>query len=872
MPEIRVEVHLPEPAPEVSQGALKSMAAAVGEAGRAMATRHPEYQIWNIEVNYRNGVFDIVDLTGQLRKGLVKSIRGAGKNLSAGTAVLVGFYDRDPDRPFIVGPAHVSGSDSNRELTFWTQSAATHLQNSCSPDRCRAFPLGAPGSILYSYFSRSGAGHDSRARVFGLVAFKDRAKKSRLGLAYPVFTAGGDRLECYKIEVLTMTGDLVETFEFASVATAPLGNWSSFGQFFIDPASLHFVLAPFSTAEQVCLRAWTGANGPRMSTTPVDRQNLFVSSAFQRLLYAAFTMDYTWGHAPNIGAYWPLTLTAPFTATAAAKLQGFTRTDEGESSLQWSRSPLDLVAAGDRVVSGCFGHLGGWPASPDGSSWTVAISERELFDPSVPEAAALLYGYKTKIHNSIVEFAVTSFARRLQLHVHELSADTGKPLWTHTIAVDPSVPIADDALLTPMENYILSPFGTGLIPADRVEYNYATDPPTAHTFSTRAGGRVSEGGLPSDAEWIEGHPEYLLPNVYPGRIRDPYSSYGALFQWPTFLYFQGPIVLFPRAQGNDVRPVGAFSGSSSFYDGNKNNFRCLTEFLLREDSCGPGLRRDPDGNIYFCYARPFPFLIGGQVVSLDSVLPGETRTTHYHKPQLVWGGETFQVSLTAKRAVRWVRDLTTRSPGCSWWNTSHVFGELSDTVIGGTASTALPVVGNVWEPGLPIGRFVFTVREVRFDINFRPDNYLDIAEAGDGNNVVNTVYLTNYGGSDAFDTLSADVPDPDNPGSTLASAGERVWYSQSVKIKGAVDDAGIEWVLIYMEQLKRDRTVFKRQLLTLQAPTDKSIGQWSDIGLWEPGPGEGPDAADFDSLVLFDGGYCWNHWDGVAQRIYSRTL
>ena len=95
-----------------------------------------------------------------------------------------------------------------------------------------------------------------------------------------------------------------------------------------------------------------------------------------------------------------------------------------------------------------------------------------------------------------------------------------------------------------------------------------------------------------------------------------------------------------------------------------------------------------------------------------------------------------------------------------------------------------------------------------------------------------------------------------------------------VRIKAAVNSSGVAWAIVWMQCGTEDGSGYLERLFTMKAPDNGSIGAWSVVSTWDPTPGTDiyPQSVEWDSVVLSDGAIYWEHWDGSAHKVYSKTL
>lgn len=851
---INVRVEIPhEPAPMRPSTLAADIQAAVFGELRKSHEAYPINELWVVVLHTGQNHFTLRDPANKKRmKRVPADDPRAWSYLVADDVVVVGFRDRNRGRPHIKGRSVGRSPSRNSTILFWSQSESCHLRNNCAVEAARVFAFTAAGSAIYTYTSKTGGSHDSRARAYGLATFRENGTP-RLAVAYPRF-GSGDNLEAYRMDILNPDGSLVRYTEWATTTADPLGNPAS-NQQFLDPSNLHLWINPQYTTEQLRLRAWHDGSPHKVSSA--GRNNDFVSCAFNSVLYPAFIASYT-GGANSSGSpppYWPPTISA--LAYTGGNIQGLVR-DESEGLVSWTLNPTSLATLPKSIISSCSGSGTGWPGSPDGTTWTIAVSERALLDGMVAANAALGHGYAKRKHftGSEIQYdtKLHDYTHKLRLNIAEIDSATGRPVWQKSITIEPTTPIVPEGLLTPFESYLASPFGTG--PGD-IGYGPVI-----------VEGRVAENSL-SDKTPTDGF-GYAFPLVYPGRlIESGVTLQGVEFSWPQFQYFRAAnIRLFPH-RSNDVLPIPPSSESSDFYSGCKNNLATFTQFgLTTEDQsspCGPGIFRDTTGNIYFSYMFPRGFLMQGKSYYRSDIVDSHIQYYVKHLPFVNWGWESRQVSLDKNGVLRWERDLTQWLSDAEWWgHTGADFG--FDFVVGGPSGEPLPLSDNLpWQIPVGDGKFLITLREYHgIGSSYRPDMYLEVQDGSTGA-VLQSQYLPEY-----FDTVAFDTYD----GPTLiAVAGERIWYVSDVKVKAGVSSTGVAWAIIYMRHSTRDNSSASYdQIYTIQAPSDGSIAAWSGVGLWNPGAHEAPTGADWESVALSDGAIYWNHWDGSAWKIYKKTL
>lgn len=719
---------------------------------------------------------------------------------------------------------------------------------------------------IYTYYSKAGSLHDSRGRAYGLVSFKE-GMNYRLAVSYPRFNSAGTALEAYRIDILDTDGGLVRSIEFATTTLAPFGNFAP-DQLFLNQDNVHLWLTPRSSVNMVRMRAWNDGD-PHQLVTNSDRPNSFISVAYDAILYPAFIAEYTGGAnaSGSPPAYWPPTI-IPLGASMTGSIQGFIRNSVEALSASWAIDPSVLCNLPRSIISSMAGTGTGWPASPDGSSWTVAVSERSLMDGMIPANAALGHGYReadpyrggTLQHNT----NLGSFTHAIQLNISELGVTNGQRIWIKRFRITPQAPIVIEGLLSPFESYMASPFGSG---------------PGNHGYGpVIIEGRVLENELEDKIDL--GFPGEYVAFVYPGRIGASLTGSGVeegvAFNWPQYQYFPGVnIRLFPH-RSNNVLAIPASSETSSFYTGCKNNLAAFTDFGLSSDGCGPGIFRDTQGNIYFSYMFPRGFMVQGRILT-RSTFPGGGAIQQYdrHLPSVDFAWESRQVSLTKNGVLRWERELTQWRSDAEWWGRSGSdYGY--DFIVGGAVGGLLPLSDNVyWQVPVGDGKFLITIKEYHSSSSFRPDMYLEIQNGATGT-VIQSQYLPDY-----FDSYASDIKrnpetgeiDPD--GTLIAFAGERKWFIADVRIKAGTDSAGVPWAIIYMKHSTRDPwdgIPAYDQIYIIQAPTDGAIGAWSATGTWNPVPSDDfPSSTDWESVVLANGYMCWNHFDGTAWKVYKKT-
>lgn len=808
--------------------------------------------------------------------GVFRNVPSVVGSCLAGDTVTISFLNPSEHRnPSIIYKADSNIQfDSNRFfdprrspfILWWTQSEASHLRNNCLNESAPlpSMTINAATSI-YTYYSKAGSLHDSRGRAYGLVSFKEGINY-RLAVSYPRFNSSGTALEAYRIDILDTDGGLIRSIEFVTTTLAPFGNFAP-DQLFLNQDNVHLWLTPKSSVDMVRMRAWNDGD-PHQLVTNSDRPNSFISVAYDAVLYPAFIAEYTGGAnaSGSPPAYWPPTIT-PLGASMTGSIQGFIRNSVEVLSSSWAIDPSVACNLPRSIISSMAGTGTGWPASPDGSSWTVAISERSLMDGMIPANAALGHGYReadsytggTLQHNT----NLGNYTHAIQLNISELSATNGQRIWIKRFKVVPQAPIVIEGLLSPFESYMASPFGSG---------------PGDHGYGpVIIEGRVSENEL-LDKRDIDGSPGDSVAMIYPGRdIVGGITTRGVAFNWPQYQYFPGVnIRLFPH-RSNSVLAIPASSETSSFYTGCKNNLAAFTDFGLSSDGCGPGIFRDTQGNIYFSYMFPRGFLVQGKIIT-RTTFPGGGVIQQYdrHLPSMEWGWESRQVSLTKNGVLRWERDLTQWKSDAEWYGRSGSdYG--FDFIVGGAAgSTPLPLSDNVyWQIPVGDGKFLITIKEYHgLGSSFRPDLYLEVQDGSTGT-VVQSQYLPDY-----FDTYATTIKrnpstgaiSPD--GSLIAYAGERKWFVTNSRVKAGVDSSGIPWAMIYMKHSTRDPwdgIPSYNQIYVIQAPTDGSIGAWSAMGTWNPGPSDDyPMDVDWESVVISEGSMYWNHWNGSDWKVYRK--
>lgn len=801
-----------------------------------------------------------------------------------GDQVTLGFLEDQAGLPIIISRGHrrVQGNiiGAVASLKYWSQSEATHLRNNCAPEACRLFTMSSPGDIIYTYSTKHGGLNDPRGRAFGLVSFRE-GTAGRLGVGYLRYNAGATLLEAYRVDVIESTGSgLVRTHEFSTTTASAIGNTVS-DQLFLNSVNNHFWMNPRFGTETPRLRAWNdGENHQVSSLSP--RPNYYVSVAFGSVLYPAFSVSYSGGTQVDDSAhnYWPLAIT-PLVATFVGSIQGLTRNAAEDIPTTWTVNPAILCSLGG-IVSSCTGPGTGWPASPDGSTWTVAIAERALLDGTDGALAAIGYGQgqypitTAFLSESFHNLHLGDFTLTLQLNVVELAAADGAAVWTRRITKTPQAPIILEGLLTPFESYIASPFGLGpAVGVDGVE------------------GRVLENSLTDYIPWLSTVPTDFFPWMYPGRLSGGPTIRGTSFSWPHQRFFgPGNMRLFPW-RSNNILATPASTDTSSFYTGCRDNMATITEFGYDTDlagvpngegaGCSPGIQRDTAGNIYFSYFFPRGLLVRGRVLSryvFELGGPEDGYRYDKHLPYLKWGWEARSRKYSAEGQLLWEKDLTQWHADAEWWGLSGgEYADFPEKVIGGPVGASVPVVDNEFCK-VPVGdgKFVLVARETHDILGsvYRPDLVLEVWNGETGATLTS---IALWGPNDVFatdrrqDSVSGDI------GTTgdilLALAGERKSYGRNVRIKAAVDSAGVAWAIIYWQIASRDSAFGAyEQIYTIQAPTDGSIGGWSGVGyVYQPGAHEAPSGDDWESVVLVDGMMLWVHLAGDgAWKVYRKTL
>ena len=757
---------------------------------------------------------------------------------------------------------------SRSTILYWSQSEASHLRNNCATESARLPSMSGSAAAIYTYYSKAGSLHDSRGRAYGLVSYRE-GTAPRLAVSYPRFNSSGTALEAYRIDVLDNDGALIRSIEFSTTTLAPFGNFAP-DQLFLNQDNTHFWLTPVSSVDMVRMRAWNDGS-PHQLTTASDRPNSFISVAYNAVLYPAFTAEYTGGAnaSGSPPAYWPPSI-IPLGASLTGSIQGLVRNASEVISSSWAIDPSVICNLPRSIMSSMAGVGTGWPAAPDGTSWTVAVSERSLMDGTIPANAALGHGYReadpytggTIQHNT----NLGSYTHSLQLNIGEIDSSNGNRLWVKRFTISPSAPIIAEGLLSPFESYMASPFGSG--PGDRGYGPVIIE------------GRVLENELSDKIDL--GFPGEYVAFVYPGRISASLTGSGTeegvAFNWPQFEYFPGVNMrLFPH-RPNNVLAIPASSETSSFYTGCKNNLAAFTDFGVSSDGCGPGIFRDTQGNIYFSYMFPRGFLVQGRILT-RSTFPsgGGIQMYDRHLPSMAFGWESRQVSLDKNGVLRWERDLTQWKSDAEWWGRSGSdYG--FDFIVGGAVGGSLPLSDNVyWQIPVGDGKFLITIKEYHGPgSSFRPDMYLEVQDGATGT-VLQSQFLPDY-----FDLYTADIRrDPGTgaispTGTLIAYAGERKWFVADSKVKAGVDAAGIPWAIIFMNHSTRDPwdgIASYDQIYVIQAPADGSIGAWSAVTTWNPGPSDiYPGSADWASVIISDGFMCWTHWDGSAWKVYKKAL
>lgn len=99
---ITVKVKLPGRKKQ-KQTDLRAVAGASSQAAQSLAAEYPEYELWTVTKNLGTGKFDCLNTIGQPRSNVRALDARARKYLKPGMTVLVGFENRDPERPFIFG-------------------------------------------------------------------------------------------------------------------------------------------------------------------------------------------------------------------------------------------------------------------------------------------------------------------------------------------------------------------------------------------------------------------------------------------------------------------------------------------------------------------------------------------------------------------------------------------------------------------------------------------------------------------------------------------------------------------------------------------------------------------------------------------------
>lgn len=791
-----------------------------------------------------------------------------GLKIQAGSSHIIGYEEGNRQLPFVVGRGNSGSSRPSapaRLLKFWCQSEATHLRNNCAPEACQLLPFTAAGSPIYTYYSKAGSLHDARGRAFGLVSFRE-GTAARLAVSYPRFNSAGDALEAYRIDILDADGTFVRSIEFATSTVAPFGNAAS-DQLFLNSENLHFWLTPRFSVDSVRLRAWNDGEAHQLASDS-DRDNNYLSCAYEFVLYPRYTIAYSGAIQEDGSGYWPCpisSLLASFTGSIKGLIRAAT-----ETLTSWEILPTVICNLPSALISDVAGPGTGWPANFAGRSWTVAVSERALLDGTLPANAALGYGYIPVASETQHNTNLGLFSKTLQLNVAELDAATGARKWIYRITKAATTPITAEGLLTPFESYMASPFGSG--PASGV---------------TAIEGRVTENSLSDVTDYF---PEGVnagdgQPLCYPGRtIEGGVTTQGAAFSWPSFQYFRATnIRLFPW-RNNDLITTPPSTETSSFYSGCSNNLDKFTKYGLQLDNtgapCGPGIFRDKSDNIYFAYMFPRGLMVQGRVfyrLEFTEGGPEDGERWDKHLPALDHVWEARQVSLTGAGVLRWEHELTEWMTDAEWYGrTDAEYG--TDFIVGGPVGGSVPILGNVpWQVPPDTGKFFLRIREKFANLGslYRPDLYMEIMDGSTGG-VLQTLFLpasVDVLASDRYqDSGSGDVGDTGDI--YLARAGERKWYVSDTRLKSAVDSNGVEWCILYLKHATRDLSASPvEQILTYQAPVNGSVNDWTLVGDWTVSSGnDAPTDADWESVVLSDGVIYWNHWDGSAWKVYSKTL
>lgn len=160
---------------------------------------------------------------------------------------------------------------------------------------------------------------------------------------------------------------------------------------------------------------------------------------------------------------------------------------------------------------------------------------------------------------------------------------------------------------------------------------------------------------------------------------------------------------------------------------------------------------------------PFPIAEDGSEGVWVLGAPGDPTTSEVystvgHCPDLFHVYERFIIKLSSAGALLWTCDLTQLVSGCSWYMTETSIGGFSDTIVGGIASTALPLADNIWQMS-PVGRILSCLVDYHdLGPNFYPTTKLTILNDSTGA-VVHTLPLwtdTSLLTEDVFETQTAN--------------------------------------------------------------------------------------------------------------------
>lgn len=898
---------------------------------QAMRTDWPEAEKWKIKTIYRTNKFDLLSLdeTKEYKK-VPADDPNAYKFYNVDDTVVVRFLDVDKQMPHIkfgVGRS-VPAVDLTRLILkgIWNQWEANHMRNCCAVTPSKFQYIGG-GDPLIELFDGSdpetGIGYTTNFTM-GLISGLFCGEEVII-TSYPIMNEDRTAYTIMRYRIFNFNGtELVTPIEIPIYEDNTAYGYTYNRVLFMNSNNGHIWGNPiWNPATETPTYEAVWKNGNKVlgatkvkETDKPDILNLytqFVSHMYQYTLLG--NMEYLYSDSnscqrqdfplspehPLVTTIYPATV-APWSQETVYEINGYSRRalDETSEKLWTLNANLLFSCSSTPVILGnVLGYHGrGFPGSPDGTFWVVALSGHAPLNlNNDPSLYALASGYFSPYGLSFTSEIIwaqtteiyinrTGISSTLELVVAGLDPATGsrKWLWNKIAHATDVSPVEDNGILNPLLVYMQAYYDAN--PPGSIGIPEASGSPVGAYPDASSVAYLTEGELNASNQYsssdivtftygIVGTGRYQPRGPWPNRDMDT-SGGAAAFPYPTYNYFIGTdIYLYPRQTSNYTQ-LDSFRGFSNlYYTENHNNQFLFTDYFRQEDGNQPSVKCDQDGNSYFAYAVPYRIKLPngmGTIVTFDYTIAPADPAEYKTWPAIKYLYRSYVTCVDKNGSEVWTQEYTQLAEmTCT---TTGLFpftvdGEDIPAVCSGRSSNSLPIPENIWSvtpigPGGSSGVHVIikdALKEENENESFNADHPpTPVVHIRTNDN------LTEFIGGYPLDQSGEKLTEDTTFNGVLYFEGARRWYidGSTILVRGAVDkDNQLNWGYIwYQMQDRKGLLPVKTCLITFGFPIsdgEQNFFRVEDITSMPPNP------LNLDSFIIA-GDY--SYW--IGNKVVSQ--